>query len=124
PDRRDVDHLHREERILGAAEPLVGKEAGDAERYHQEQDQRGMADRPGGKIEPFHRTLHFKDCCLPCRSSLRAKRSNPGIFPRGSSLDCFVAYAPRNDACHQNDSDDTTLTFWLGSSFCPPSPTT
>ena len=29
-------------------------------------------------------------------SSLRAKRSNPESF-RGDNLDCFVAYAPRND---------------------------
>ena len=28
--------------------------------------------------------------------SLRAKRSNPE-FDRGDSLDCFVAFAPRND---------------------------
>ncbi len=32
PDRRDVDHLYREERVLGAAEPLVGEEAGGAQR--------------------------------------------------------------------------------------------
>ncbi|MVT50938.1 hypothetical protein GPL17_10590 [Bradyrhizobium yuanmingense] len=30
-------------------------------------------------------------------SSLRAQRSNPESL-RGSSLDCFVARAPRNDA--------------------------
>jgi hypothetical protein len=46
PDRRDVDNLDREEGIFGAAETLVGEEAGGAERYHEEQDQCGMADRP------------------------------------------------------------------------------
>jgi hypothetical protein len=30
------------------------------------------------------------------RPSLRAKRSNPE-FDCGDSLDCFVAFAPRND---------------------------
>ena len=87
PDRRDVDHLDGEERILGAAEPLIGEEAGDAERDDQEQDQRGMADRPGRKIEALHRTL------------LQSTRD-------------------------QNDSDETTRTFWAGSSFCTPSATT
>ena len=55
PDRRDVHHLDREERILGAAEPLVGEEAGGAERDDQEQDQRGMAHRPAREIEALHR---------------------------------------------------------------------
>lgn len=41
----EIDHLHREEWILGPAEILVGEEAGDAQ--HQEQDQRRMADGPG-----------------------------------------------------------------------------
>ena len=57
PHRRDVDHLDREERILGAAELLVGEEAGDAERDHQEQNERGMAHRPARKIEALHVTL-------------------------------------------------------------------
>ena len=57
PDHGDVDHLDREERILGAAELLVGKEAGGAEHDHQEQDQRRMADRPARKIEALHVTL-------------------------------------------------------------------
>ena len=60
PDRRDVHHLDREERILGAAELLVGEEAGGAERNDQEQDQRGMADRPARKIEALHRTLQLR----------------------------------------------------------------
>ncbi len=57
PDRRDVDHLDGEERIFGAAEPLVGEEAGGTQRHDQEQDERGMADRPARKIEAFHRTV-------------------------------------------------------------------
>ena len=65
PDRRDVHHLHGEERIFRAAEPLVGEEAGGAERNHQEQDQCGMADRPARKIEALHRTLLSRRarCC-------------------------------------------------------------
>ena len=46
PDCRDVHNLDREEGILGAAEPLVGEEAGRAEGNHEEQNQCGMADRP------------------------------------------------------------------------------
>jgi hypothetical protein len=38
--------LTGEERIFGASEPLVGEEAGGAERNHEEQDQCGMADGP------------------------------------------------------------------------------
>ena len=57
PDRRDVHHLDREERILGAAERLVGEEAGGAERDHQEQDQGRMAHRPAREIEALHVTL-------------------------------------------------------------------
>ena len=63
PDRRDVHHLDREERILGAAEPLIGEEAGGAERDDQEQDQRGMADRPGRKIEMLHRASPLPKPC-------------------------------------------------------------
>ncbi len=47
PDRRDVHHFNREERIFGAAEVLVGDEAGGAERDDEEQNERGVADRPG-----------------------------------------------------------------------------
>src|SRR5262245_12572470 len=36
----------------------------------------------------------------PRHPSLRAKRSNPEC-PRGKTLDCFVANAPRNDAWRQ-----------------------
>ena len=57
PDRRDVHHLDREERIFGAAEPLIGEEAGGAERDDQKQDQRGMADRPAREIEALHDAL-------------------------------------------------------------------
>ena len=68
PDRRDVDHLHREERILGAAEPLVGEEPGGAERDHQEQDQGRMAHRPAREIEALHVTLQRSE--LPRRDLL------------------------------------------------------
>jgi hypothetical protein len=57
PDRRDVHHLDRKERILGAAEPLVREEAGGAERDHQEQNQGRMAHRPAREIEALHVTL-------------------------------------------------------------------
>ena len=36
PHRRDIDHFDREEGIFGAAKLLVGEEACDAERDHQE----------------------------------------------------------------------------------------
>ncbi|PWT93851.1 MAG: hypothetical protein C5B56_00060 [Proteobacteria bacterium] len=39
----------------------------------------------------------------PHTPSLRAQRSNPGSF-RGSSLDCYVARAPRNDGGPGGDS--------------------
>jgi len=38
-------------------------------------------------------------------------------------VDCFVAVLLAMTE-NQNDSDETTLTFWAGSSFCTPSVTT
>ena len=87
PDRGDIDHLDGEERVLGAAELLIGEEAGGAERDHQEQDQRRVADRPAREIEVFHLTLHSSTRRTQLNSSLRAKRSNPW----GWKMDCFVA---------------------------------
>ena len=110
PDRRDVHHLDGEERILGAAEPLIGEEAGDAERDDQEQDQRGMADRPARKIEALHRTLpNSKPCVLVIASQ---------------ELPCANASRLSQAMTAQNDNDETTRTFWAGSSFCTPSTTT
>ena len=78
PDRRDVHHLDGEERILGAAEPLIGEEAGGTERNDQKQNERGMADRPARQIETLHRLK------IPARSSLRAEAKQS--TSRGSGL--------------------------------------
>src|SRR6185312_9915296 len=76
PDRRNVDHLHREERILGTAKPLIGEETGGAQHDHQEQDQGGMAHRPAREIEALHVTLQLRNL-FAFPPSLRAQRSNP-----------------------------------------------
>ncbi|MGY4425759.1 hypothetical protein ACVWY2_008208 [Bradyrhizobium sp. JR6.1] len=70
PHHRDVHHLDGEERILGAAELLIGEEAGGAEDDHQEQHQRRMADRPGRKVEALHVSLQIPKPLSP-RPSLR-----------------------------------------------------
>src|SRR6185437_14709045 len=97
PHRRDVDHLHREVRILRPAELLIGEEPGGAERDDQEQHQRRMAHRPGGKIEAFHRTLQIETSRSVIASQrVRAKRgpmtgSAKQSISLRKSLDCFVA---------------------------------
>ena len=128
PDRRDVHHLDREERILGAAELLIGEEAGGAERDDQEQDQRGMADRPARKIEALHR--HSPRFELRRRHLIgRHCERSEAIQMLGRWIKCahlLRRFAPRNDGTvdTQNDNDETTRTFWAGSSFCTPSATT
>ena len=79
PDHGDVDHLHREERILRTPELLIGEEPGDAEDDHQEQHQRRVTDGPGRKIEALHRTLRKT---INCRELKEARPENPSL--RGS----------------------------------------
>jgi hypothetical protein len=93
PDHGDVDHLHREERILGPAELLIGEEAGDAEHQHQEQDQRRMADGPGRKVEALHRslrkTIQLQNDSRSVQTVVARQRSNPGGWADSGSLRRF-----------------------------------
>jgi hypothetical protein len=69
----------REERILGAAEPLVGKEAGGAEARSSEQDKRRMADRPARRLKRFM-SLSNPNCV--CVVTVIASEAEQSIVPR------------------------------------------
>src|SRR5207344_1411511 len=86
---------HREERIFGAAELLIGEEAGDAEHEHQEENQRRMADGPGRKVEALHRSLRKDDPIAKTTAALfkPSSRGSEAIQGAGQVLDRFAASA-------------------------------
>ena len=84
------------------------EETGDAEHHDEKQNQRRVRHGPGGEIKSLHRTLGMS---AGMRLLLGMTCPKTGIHFSGSGPD-------------QNDSDETTRTFWAGSSFCTPSTTT
>ena len=58
------DHgLDDEGRVLGAAEPEIGREPGQHRDDHQIDDDRAVLERPFGKIEAHHGLLPSRRTC-------------------------------------------------------------
>src|ERR1700730_18612417 len=75
--------------------------------------------------------LTRRGACARTAQKRRSERADPRIKPEGSlSPNGRGKVDPANELRFhralpaQNDSDETTLTFWAGSSFCTPSATT
>src|SRR5204863_9868012 len=107
---------------------VVGEETGGAQHDHQEQDQGRMAHRPAREIEALHVTLQHPNSFAASLPATNAKRLRKGAKRRSNPYFLVARWIAslhsQMTAETQNDSAETTRTFWAGSIFCTPSATT